>query len=110
MLRKSHITLAIALFTFCVMSAAAGQSNDDIETKDLEPACHISEFKSLCRANNNTLIRKQKSFEWLKANLSNCSLGQLIHLRNRRSSWLGSAESVLHVSLIDDAIRSKKAS
>ena len=42
---------------------------------------------------------------WLKTNGASCSLEKLVNINNNRANWLGTADSIKLMSLVDGAIK-----
>ena len=73
-----------------------------------KPSCGVSVFRDIVLSEAHVTKRKVKAWEWLTANLEECSLEELVTLQNNRSSWMGNADSLRVKHLIKEAINGKK--
>ena len=70
------------------------------------PACAVAEFRAIGMDNTDEQTRRSKATAWLKKKAPNCSVEQLIVIRNNRSQWLGSADSAALAAMVDGLLES----
>ncbi len=91
------------------VAAANAESNKNPKTKNAEkvPACQVAEFRGLALSTNDIQTRGEMAGDWLKTNGASCSLEKLMVIKNNRALWLGTADSIQLMSLVDGALELK---
>lgn len=109
---SKKIVFTCAALLLLGVAAANAQSTKSTKTngsKNAEkaPACQVAEFRGLALATNDIQIRGEMAGNWLKTNGSSCSLEKLMVIKNNRALWLGTADSIQLMSLVDGALEVK---
>ncbi|EAS46243.1 hypothetical protein GB2207_05764 [marine gamma proteobacterium HTCC2207] len=106
-MRFRFITKRTMLTFLCLLVTpilAQEPTEEQLADNTNEALCYLPEFKSITLGEHDTATRKKKAIAWLSHNVSACSVNKLVLIRNARASFLGAADSVEIVALIDDAI------
>ena len=83
-----------------VMSSA----NDKDSRKNAKtdgPPCVVAEFRALGIDVHDPVKRRTQAMSWLKKRAKNCSVDQLLMIRNNRSQWMGTADSATMAAEVD---------
>ena len=78
--------------------------NDKASTKNAKAEgspCVVAEFRALGIDVNDPLKRRTQAMSWLKKRAKNCSVDQLLMIRNNRSQWMGTADSAAMAAEVD---------
>lgn len=65
------------------------------------PPCVVAEFRALGMDVSDPGKRRTQASTWLKKRAKNCSVDQLLMIRNNRAQWLGTADSASLASEVD---------
>lgn len=65
------------------------------------PPCVVAEFRSLGLDVHDPAKRRTQAMTWLKKRAKNCSVDQLLMIRNNRSQWMGTADSATLAAEVD---------
>ena len=65
------------------------------------PACVVAEFRALGIDVHDPVKRRTQAMGWLKKRAKNCSVDQLLMIRNNRSQWMGTADSASMAAEVD---------
>lgn len=65
------------------------------------PPCVVAEFRSLGLDVHDPVKRRTQAITWLKKRAKNCSVDQLLMIRNNRSQWMGTADSATLAAEVD---------
>jgi len=65
------------------------------------PPCVVAEFRSLGIDVHDPVKRRTQAMSWLKKRAKNCSVDQLLMIRNNRSQWMGTADSATMAAEVD---------
>lgn len=101
------------LLTACCLwlaaSAVLAQGRTAAQTRRAEPpgACLVSEFRAMGLGTHDLTERAQKARQWLARNLAACGEDQLRLLSSNRTLWLGHADSLEFMGMIDGALESR---
>ena len=73
---------AIAIAILCVALA-----------RSAEMRCAVFDLQTIALTTHDPTERHRLALQWLKDNGNKCSYPQLVYIQNRRSEWLGNADS-----------------
>jgi len=73
---------AIAIAILCVALA-----------RSAEMRCAVFDLQTIALTTHDPTERHRLALQWLKDNGKKCSYPQLVYIQNRRSEWLGNADS-----------------
>ena len=73
----------ISIFLLCVVLA-----------RSAETRCSVFDLQSLALSTHDPNVRNRLVIQWLKDNGNKCSYDRLVYIQNRRSEWLGTADSL----------------
>ena len=79
-------------------------SNDKDPRKNAKtdgPPCVVAEFRALGIDVHDPVKRRTQAMSWLKKRAKNCSVDQLLMIRNNRSQWMGTADSATMAAEVD---------
>lgn len=65
------------------------------------PPCVVAEFRSLGLDVHDPAKRRTQAMTWLKKRAKNCSVDQLLMIRNNLSQWMGTADSATLAAEVD---------
>ena len=65
------------------------------------PPCVVAEFRALGIDVHDPAKRRTQAMAWLKKRAKNCSVDQLLMIRNNRSQWMGTADSATMAAEVD---------
>ncbi len=65
------------------------------------PPCVVAEFRALGLDQHDPAKRRAQAMNWLKKRAKNCSVDQLLMIRNNRSQWMGTADSASLAAEVD---------
>ncbi len=92
-------------------AAAAGTAEPPAEDKDRKktakadgPPCVVAEFRAIGMDVYDTTKRRTQAMNWLKKRAKNCSVDQLLMIRNNRSQWMGTADSAALATEVDSLL------
>ena len=68
------------------------------------PPCVVAEFRSLGIDVHDPVKRSTQAMSWLKKRAKNCSVDQLLMIRNNRSQWMGTADSATMAAEVDSLL------
>lgn len=90
-------------------TTALAQSRPGAPARRAEPApaCLVSEFRAMALGTHDLAERGRKATEWLTRNTPACGEAQLRLLSSNRTQWLGNADSMALMGLIDSALEAK---
>jgi hypothetical protein len=74
---------AIAIAILCVALA-----------RSAEMRCAVFDLQTIALMTHDPTERHKLALQWLKDNGNKCSYQQLVYIQNRRSEWLGNADSL----------------
>jgi hypothetical protein len=72
-------------------------------------ACSASEFKALAYTINDAQQREERAKEWLNKNGKSCPLDQIEIILSNQAVWLGTADTPVIISAIENIYKQKKA-
>lgn len=73
----------IAIVLLCVILA-----------RSAEMRCSVYELQALSLSTHDPKLRYIAYVRWLQDNSKNCTINQLVYIQNRRSEWLGNADTL----------------
>ena len=65
------------------------------------PPCVVAEFRAIGMDTHDTTKRRTQAMNWLKRRAKQCSVDQLLMIRNNRSQWMGTADSAALAATVD---------
>lgn len=80
---------------------AAGDKDLRKSAKTDGPPCVVAEFRALGIDVHDPAKRRTQAITWLKKRAKNCSVDQLLMIRNNRSQWMGTADSAALAGEVD---------
>ena len=69
--------------------------------RSAENRCSVFELQSIVFMAHDPTERHKLAVQWLKENGNKCSYQQLVYIQNRRSEWLGTADSLQIQNMIN---------
>ena len=88
--------------------AANATTTDDgatAKTAKVEgPPCVVAEFRAIGIDEQDVTKRRTRALSWLQQRAKQCSVEQLLMLRNNRSQWMGTADSAKLASVVDSLL------
>ena len=81
--------------------AANGEKELRKNVKAEGPPCVVAEFRALGLDQHDPAKRRTQAMNWLKKRAKNCSVDQLLMIRNNRSQWMGTADSASLAAEVD---------
>lgn len=99
--------LLIALPGLILAGTALAQGRPAARAAAPAANCVVSEFRANALGTHDLAERGAKASEWIRRNASACSEDQLRLLSSNRSAWLGNADSLAHMALIDGALEAR---
>jgi hypothetical protein len=87
--------------------AAAGTPDDAAAAKTTKaegPPCVVAEFRAIGIDEQDTTKRRTRALSWLQQRAKQCSVEQLLMIRNNRSQWMGTADSAKLASVVDSLL------
>jgi hypothetical protein len=87
--------------------AAAGTTDDPAAAKTAKaegPPCVVAEFRAIGIDEQDTTKRRTRALSWLQQRAKQCSVEQLLMIRNNRSQWMGTADSAKLASVVDSLL------
>ena len=87
--------------------AAAGTADDATAAKTAKadgPPCVVAEFRAIGIDEQDTTKRRSRALSWLQQRSKQCSVEQLLMIRNNRSQWMGTADSARLASVVDSLL------
>jgi len=88
-------------------SQNSGVNSTKIKTamaEEEKPPCIVAEFRAIGIDIQDVAKRRLQAFSWLKERAKQCSVEQLLMLRNNRSQWMGTADSARLASVVDSLL------
>lgn len=82
-------------------SAPADEKDERKSAKADGPPCVVAEFRALGIEVHDPAKRRTQAMSWLKKRAKQCSVDQLLMIRNNRSQWMGSADSAAMAAEVD---------
>ena len=86
-------------------AAASSTTADDgssAKTAKAEgPPCVVAEFREIGIDEQDVTKRRTRALSWLQQRAKQCSVEQLLMIRNNRSQWMGTADSARLASVVD---------
>ena len=61
--------------------------------RSAEMRCAVFDLQTIVLMTHDPTERHKLALQWLKDNGNKCSYPQLVYIQNRRSEWLGNADS-----------------
>jgi len=80
----------ISIILLCVVLARSAENR-----------CSVFELQSIVLMAHDPTERHKLAVQWLKENGNKCSYQQLVYIQNRRSEWLGTADSLQIQNMIN---------
>jgi hypothetical protein len=68
------------------------------------PPCIVADFRAIGIDVQEVAKRRSQAFSWLKEHAKQCSVEQLLMLRNNRSQWMGTADSARLAAVVDSML------
>ncbi len=68
------------------------------------PPCVVAEFRAIGIDTHDTAKRRAQAMNWLKLRAKQCSVDQLLMIRNNRSQWMGTADSAALAVTVDSLL------
>ena len=87
--------------------AAAGTADDGAAAKTAKadgPPCVVAEFRAIGIDEQDVSKRRSRALSWLQQRSKQCSVEQLLMIRNNRSQWMGTADSAKLASVVDSLL------
>jgi len=87
--------------------AAAGNADDAASAKTAKadgPLCVVAEFRAIGIDEQDVTKRRSRALSWLQQRSKQCSVEQLLMIRNNRSQWMGTADSAKLASVVDSLL------
>ena len=87
--------------------APAGTADDAAAAKTAKaegPPCVVAEFRAIGIDEQDTNKRRTRALSWLQQRSKQCSVEQLLMIRNNRSQWMGTADSAKLASVVDSLL------
>jgi hypothetical protein len=87
--------------------APAGTADDAAAAKTAKadgPPCVVAEFRAIGIDEQDTTKRRTRALSWLQQRSKQCSVEQLLMIRNNRSQWMGTADSAKLASVVDSLL------
>ena len=87
--------------------AAAGTADDAAAAKTAKadgPPCVVAECRAIGIDEQDTTKRRTRALSWLQQRAKQCSVEQLLMIRNNRSQWMGTADSARLASVVDSLL------
>jgi hypothetical protein len=87
--------------------APAGTADDVAAPKTAKaegPPCVVAEFRAIGIDEQDTTKRRTRALSWLQQRSKQCSVEQLLMIRNNRSQWMGTADSAKLASVVDSLL------
>jgi len=87
--------------------APAGTAEDAAAAKTAKaegPPCVVAEFRAIGIDEQDTTKRRTRALSWLQQRSKQCSVEQLLMIRNNRSQWMGTADSAKLASVVDSLL------
>jgi hypothetical protein len=82
----------------------SGEKDSRKTAKAEGPACVVAEFRALGIDVHDPVKRRTQAMTWLKKRAKNCSVDQLLMIRNNRSQWMGTADSAAMAAEVDSLL------
>ena len=93
--------------TGAVPAANATTTEDVAATKTAKaegPPCVVAEFRAIGIDEQDVTKRRSRALNWLQQRSKQCSVEQLLMIRNNRSQWMGTADSAKLASVVDSLL------
>ena len=87
-----------------VVDAASEEKARKKNAKADVPPCVVAEFRALGMDVHDPIKRRTQAMTWLKKRAKNCSVDQLLMIRNNRSQWMGTADSAALATEVDSLL------
>jgi hypothetical protein len=87
--------------------AAAGTADVGAAAKTAKadgPPCVVAEFRAIGIDEQDVSKRRSRALSWLQQRSKQCSVEQLLMIRNNRSQWMGTADSAKLASVVDSLL------
>jgi len=87
--------------------AAAGNADEAATAKTTKadgPPCVVAEFRAIGIDEQDVTKRRSRALSWLQQRSKQCSVEQLLMIRNNRSQWMGTADSAKLASVVDSLL------
>ena len=87
--------------------AAAGNADNATAAKTAKadgPPCVVAEFRAIGIDEQDVNKRRSRALSWLQQRSKQCSVEQLLMIRNNRSQWMGTADSAKLASVVDSLL------
>jgi len=87
--------------------AAAGNADEAATAKTAKadgPPCVVAEFRAIGIDEQDVTKRRSRALSWLQQRSKQCSVEQLLMIRNNRSQWMGTADSAKLASVVDSLL------
>ncbi len=68
------------------------------------PPCVVAEFRAIGIDTQDVIKRRAQAQTWLKQRAKQCSVEQLLMIRNNRSQWIGTADSAGLAVIVDSLL------
>ncbi|MEY4468296.1 MAG: hypothetical protein RIR21_2090 [Pseudomonadota bacterium] len=88
-------------------ATAAGTADDGAAAKPVKadgPPCVVAEFRAIGIDEQDVTKRRSRALSWLQQRSKQCSVEQLLMIRNNRSQWMGTADSAKLASVVDSLL------
>lgn len=82
----------------------ANEKDTRKSAKGDSPLCVVAEFRALGIDVHDPVKRRTQAMGWLKKRAKNCSVDQLLMIRNNRSQWMGTADSAAMAAEVDSLL------
>ena len=82
-------------------AVTANEKDTRKSAKADSPSCVVAEFRALGIDVHDPVKRRTQAMSWLKKRAKNCSVDQLLMIRNNRSQWMGTADSAAMAAEVD---------
>jgi hypothetical protein len=73
------------------------------------PPCVVAEFRAIGMGVQDVTKRRTQAQTWLKQRAKQCSVEQLLMIRNNRSQWMGTADSAVLAITVDSLLEAMAA-
>lgn len=102
-----HKSCCVFISLFCALSVYAQNKNSATPAAPVA-ACSASEFKALAYTINDAQQREERAKEWLNKYGKSCPMDQIEIILSNQAVWLGTADTPVIISAIENIYKQKK--
>lgn len=108
-MQNNYVCVLLGLWLAGALAPAVAQTSKSPTSKSgsssavaaVKANCLVADFRTLALETHHPEERSNKTESWLKANGTSCSLDQILIIRANRAHWLGNADSVSLMGMVD---------